>query len=202
AGPSAINGLSVAPAAASAAWAASPINSPASRPAFRSKIASPIATPPRGGPPEGLKTPNGKFWIGNSAWPRAEVTQLSRLGSWVSSITLIARHPVGEPDPRQSSSMLAALSGSLRDSPARRAAGGDAPHQRPCLAGRDPCPYDRALAAVGIPPCETISRSPRSSPSSPCSASGERRRRRRRKRVRCWLYSANALSRPAAGRTL
>ncbi len=51
---------------------------------------SPIATPPRAAPPAGLKTPNGKFCIGNSACPFAEATQLPRRGSWVSSIPLIA----------------------------------------------------------------------------------------------------------------
>ncbi len=60
---------------------------------------SPIATPPRGEPLEGLNTPNGKFWIGNSECPSAEATQLRRFESWVSSIALIA--PPSAP-PRQS----------------------------------------------------------------------------------------------------
>src|SRR5438105_6803643 len=97
--PKAINGFRVAPAAASAATAASPENSPASNPAGRSRIGSPMATPPRGEPPAGLNTANGRFWIGNSAWPRAEVTQLARRGSWVSSMLLMAQFPFGQLQP-------------------------------------------------------------------------------------------------------
>src|SRR5579871_2924243 len=84
--PSAISGFSAAPAAASAALRASPANSPASSAAAMSKIISPIAMPPRGGPPAGLNTPSGRFWIGNSLWPLAEATQLCRRMSWVSSM--------------------------------------------------------------------------------------------------------------------
>ena len=40
-----------------------------SAPQVESRIWSPIATPPRDEPPAGLNTPNGRFWIGNSAWP-------------------------------------------------------------------------------------------------------------------------------------
>jgi hypothetical protein len=37
--------------------------------------------------------------------------------------------------------------------------------RRSCLAARGPRAYDRAAADVGTPPCETLARSPQSSPS-------------------------------------
>src|SRR5579875_751664 len=75
--PSAISAFRLGPAAASAARRASPENSPSASAALRSKILSPIAMPPRGPPPVGgVKMPSGRFWIGNSAWPLAEATQL------------------------------------------------------------------------------------------------------------------------------
>ena len=83
---SASSGFSAGPAAASAASRAAPENSPASSAAPMSRIASPIATPPRGLPPCVLNTPNGRFWMGNSAWPLADATQLRRAGSCVASV--------------------------------------------------------------------------------------------------------------------
>src|SRR5262249_59478006 len=46
----------------------------------------PIAARPRPWPPGRRNTPSGRFWIGKSAWPLAEATQLRRPGACVSSI--------------------------------------------------------------------------------------------------------------------
>src|SRR5262245_65982612 len=84
--------LSVAPLAPAAAVPASPANSPAPCAAARSSTLSPIATPPRGAPPAaGVNTPSGRFWIGKSAWPLAEATQLLSCGAWVASSSLRLR---------------------------------------------------------------------------------------------------------------
>src|SRR5208283_5903978 len=62
--------------------------------ALRSRMQFPIATPPRGVPAGGENTPNGRFWIGKSAWLRAEATQLRKSGSWVLSSSGICFHPL------------------------------------------------------------------------------------------------------------
>ena len=49
-----------------------------------------MATPPRAASRPGVNTPSGRFWIGKSACPLAEATQLRRATEWVSSIMIFA----------------------------------------------------------------------------------------------------------------
>ena len=84
--PRASSGLSVDPAAASAASRAAPLNRPASSAPRRSRISSPIAMPPRAASPSSLNTPSGRFWMGKCGCSLADSTQLRRPGSCVASV--------------------------------------------------------------------------------------------------------------------